>query len=350
MAKARAGKKAAQKKSMPSKAKKAPPKRKPAPKKAVKPKTLPPPHPPIKPAVAPSSQPISPSLPPPPPQLPQAAPPEPETAGPVGAPESHTPVPGGVLSPALDLLPMWEDRERLRRFMSEEGLSFSAPEKGSSDFSSASRFLSASGKKADAAQQGYVIISCADRGGKPVAAMDGYLIGNVLVLMRARVTVQANKRALHILLYAAALARAKPSYVVLAEPRAFSFEAACRLIFMGRGLGMSAIPLSHKSLLFLIRRVGRESDPIADGKEIAGALKPLVALFSGLETPIGEIERKDMVALVPLPNSPDTREHLHELKDAVLALGLPAESLDKVLQRLAEDYVLDRKDISPESF
>jgi len=347
MAKARAGKKAAHTKPMPSKAKKAPPQRKSAPKKVAKPKKLPP----TKRSASPSSQSISQSLPPPPPQLPQAAQPgpAPEAGSLVSAPEPNLPAPEGLLTPALDLLPMWEDRERLRRFMSEEGLSFSAPAKGTSDFTKASAFLAAN-KKADATMPGYLLISGKDRGGKLVAAMDGYIFGNVLVVMRARVPVQANRRGLHILLYAAALARAKPSYVVLAEPRAFSFESACRLIFMGRGLGMSAIPLSHKSLLFLIRRVGRESDPIADGKEIAGALKPLVALFSGLETPIAEIEGKDLVALVPLPNSPDTREHLHELKDAVLALGLPAESLGKVLQKLAEEYVLDRKDISPESF
>ena len=151
------------------------------------------------------------------------------------------------------------------------------------------------------------------------------------------------------LLYAAALAKSKPAYVMLAQPRAFSFETACRLIFAGRGLGMSALPTRHKSLLFFIRRVGKESDPIAGGKEIAGALRAAGGLFEGLEASISELEGKDAFALVPLPNSPDTREHLHELKDAVLDLGLPSESLDKVLQRLADEYVADRKDISPES-
>ncbi|NYZ74334.1 hypothetical protein H0O00_04275 [Candidatus Micrarchaeota archaeon] len=325
MAKPRPKKKVAQKKDMPKKSRKAgPARRKAATKKAVKRKS-----------VRVSRQ--------------QALPPSPKAQLPPSSPGPKFPGPETPLLPALDLLPAWEDRERLRRFMSEEGLLFTAPVKGTPDFTKASAFLAAN-KKADATLPGYLIISGKDRNRKLVAAMDGYVANNVLVVMRARVPEQANRRDVHILLHAAALAIAKPAYVMLAQPRALSFETACRLIFMGRGLGMSAIPTSHKSLLFFIRRMGKESDPIAGGKEISTALRAAGGLFGGLDASIAEIESKSAVALVPLPNSPDTREHLHELKDAVLGLGLPAESLDKVLERLAEEYVSDRKDISTESF
>ncbi len=112
---------------------------------------------------------------------------------------------------------------------------------------------------------------------------------------------------------------------------------------------MSAMPLKTSHLIF-VRRMHKELNPLSSGAEIAGMLEKL-KVFGELELEghIEEFRKKDAVALVPLPTSPDSREHLHELKDVVNALGLPAGQLDAVMASLRADYVSGRKDITPEA-
>jgi len=252
------------------------------------------------------------------------------------------------LTPALDMLPEWEDRLRLRRAIFEEGLAFFSLARGCPEYHEAMIALSKSGKDAHEGAQGYFIVCMKDRSGKMVGAMDGHMLENGVMAI-GRSSVKAEKRReMHILLYSAALFGHQPAYILFSTKKiALSVDFASRLILLGRGFGFSALPLQKPDMLYFIRRVKRELDPIATGQELAKALSSAKALI-GLEKEAEGLEAKGVVPLIPLPASPDSREHLHELRDVVLGLGISAPDLDAILESLREDYVHQRKDMTPE--
>ncbi len=271
---------------------------------------------------------------------------------PPAKPEQPRPQTGGIhpLTPALELLPDWEDRLRLRRVIFEDGLQFFMMGKGTSEFEEAYLLLNQTHKLAHADLNDYFLICAKDRSGKVIAALDGHALSDDLLVIGRSFSGPSKKREMHVLLYAAALSGRSPSSVVCYTKLGdFSADTAGRLVFFGRGLGMSAIPLKTSHLIF-VRRMRRELNPLSSGAEIAGLLEKL-KVFGELELEghIEEFRQKDAVALVPLPTSPDSREHLHELKDVVNALGLPAGQLDAVMASLRADYVSGRKDITPEA-
>jgi hypothetical protein len=128
----------------------------------------------------------------------------------------------------------------------------------------------------------------------------------------------------------------------------FTEAMAGKLLFLGRNAGMKGIAVDHLDMLFFIRRVGKEYDLIADGKELSVLLGSVGMVFK-LNGVISEMEKKGAVPLIPLPTSPDSRSRLHELEDAVAAFGLEAGDMAKIMEKLKEEYVYDRKDITPES-
>lgn len=251
----------------------------------------------------------------------------------------------GRIQPALDMLPDWEDRERMRRFVREEGLSFFQAMPGSPEQKAVLAFL----PQAKNDEAGHFIVCAKSAVGGISGAMDGFILeeGNVVFIAHAKVTGERRYER-HLMLYCAALALAKPKYIVYAAQRSqLTMEVSGRLIFLGRGLGMSAIPSSHPSMIFM-RRPGREHDPVASGEEISKLLRALKPVMDGqLDAAIEDFAKKGVLALVPLPISPDTREHLHELRDAVLALALPTAQLEAMLESLKMEYVLKRNDITP---
>jgi len=247
------------------------------------------------------------------------------------------------IQPAFDLLPPWESKSVLSDYFAEEEIVFGLQ----SAKSEASAFLAKSGE-VNQSLPGYFLID-AREGKEIVGAIDGFAMHGVLIIARSR-AVGDNKRELHSLLYCAALSISSDSKTVLfASPRsAFSEEVAGRLIFLGRSAGMQCIPPNHSDTLFFIRRMGKENDLVADGKEIAALLRSVGTIFKpgGVA---GEMEKRGAVQLIQLPTSPDSSGRLHELEDSVPALGIEAGDMDKILEKLKEDYVYDRKDITPES-
>ncbi len=247
------------------------------------------------------------------------------------------------------MLPDWEDRLRLRRTIFEDGLEFFEAGKGSAEANEAYIMLNQSHKTAHSDLHDYLLICAKDRSGKIVGAMDGHALGDTLVIGRS-FSASTKTRELHILLYAAALAGRNPSFVVTYTKLGdFSIDTAGRLILFGRGMGMSAIPLKTTHLIF-VRRMRKELDPISSGPEIAAILEKLKIFGElDLDAHIGEFSSKSVVPLIPLPLSPDSREHLHELRDVVNSLGLPAGQLEAVMATLRADYVSGRKDITPQA-
>lgn len=300
----------------------------------------------------PQSRPVLLPKPPEPAAKAEAAPPPvkaPPLPAPSIAPKQATPAPSGTISPAFSLLPPWQNEERPRSFMEDEGLTFSLAAPGSK----ASEFLLATGRKSDETLAGYFLIQ-AKKGEEIVGAVDGYSLPEALVFMRARAALPG-RRELHTLLFCAGLGyyktqNPKPKNVIYLNPSGpVSKELAGRLLFLGRRAGMLAVPVGHLDMLIFIRRIGMESELVADPYEIAGLLRAVSGIFH-LDGVIEELASKGPVVLVPLPMSPDIRNRLHELKDTVAALGLPPDGFDALMERLIEDLVYDRKDITPESF
>ncbi|MFN7991204.1 MAG: hypothetical protein U0R44_03530 [Candidatus Micrarchaeia archaeon] len=251
--------------------------------------------------------------------------------------------------PAIEMLPDWEDRLRLKRVIFEDGLEFFSLGKGAEDFSPAYVMLNRSGKKSHSDLHDHFMICAKDRSGRMVGAIDGNALSENLVVLNRSVAEGSKKREIHALLYAAALAGRKPAYVACyTKLGEFSVDLAGRLIFFGRAWGMSAIPLKTSHIIF-VRRVKKELDPLSDGGEIASLLSQLKELGElELETHISEFKEKGPVALILLPTSPDSREHLHELRDLVSSLGIAPDQLEDVMISLRSDYVSSRKDITPE--
>ena len=145
------------------------------------------------------------------------------------------------------------------------------------------------------------------------------------------------------LLYAAALSIAKPSYAVFSSTvETLSVDSAGLLILLGRGFGMSA--MQSGPAMFFVRRSGKELDPLCKGAELAAVLEKLD--MPEAQSLAGNLKAKDTVVLIGLPFSPDSREHLHELKDAAAALGIKAD--EGVFAELKSRYVLMREDITPQ--
>ncbi len=268
--------------------------------------------------------------------------PKPLSEGPI-TPESKEKSPKSGIQPAFDLLPPWESKSVLSDFFSEEEIVFGL-QNAKSD---ASAFLAKSGE-VDQSLPGYFLIE-AREGKEIVGAIDAFYMQGTLVIMRCRATGE-RKRELHSLLYCAALSVSRDSKTVLfSSPRsAFSEETAGRLIFLGRSAGMQGIPPNHSDTIFFIRRLGKEYDLAADGKELAALLRSVGTIFKPAAV-IDELEKKGAVQLIPLPTSPDSSGRLHELEDVVPALGIEAKEMAGLLEKLKEDYVYDRKDITPES-
>jgi hypothetical protein len=260
---------------------------------------------------------------------------------------------GGALAveikPALEMLPGWEDRGRLRRVIFEEGLTFFALSRTSPEFAAALSLLSPSSRPMIEAP-GHFMVCVKGRDGSIIGAMDGHSLSDSILSIDRCCVRGERRRELHILLYGAALAGKKPLYVVCTAAReALSMDSAGRFILFGRGFGMSAMPLPRARLVFLVRRVGKEPDPMSSGEEIASLLRAMGPLgFGDMGALAAEFDKKGPLALIPLPSSPDSREHLHELRDAVAQLGLPADNLEEVLAGLRSGYVLGRADITPE--
>lgn len=253
----------------------------------------------------------------------------------------------GQLNPALELLPEWTDRERMRRVMAEETLSFFSIANGAPEYNEALRLLK---KQAKRGSPGYFLVCAKDGSGKVVGALEGHLAesGNMRLLVIEGAAIRHdNAWNLHILMHGAALALNKPTHVLCFTDSGISDQdSAGKLILLGRGLGMWAVPLAQPGLFFM-RRVGKDYDPMTTGSELVQVFNAAKVCGLNLDKTIAEFSAKGAVALVMLPNSPDRREHLHELKEMVSALGLPADKLDALLEILRERYVLERMDITP---
>ncbi len=282
----------------------------------------------------------------------------PEPKKPISAP-APLPVPSapsipskpGPVNPDLSLLPAWEDKSRLNESILEEGFAFALLEDGSPSHNAALAFINEkkrieTGKSAGA----QMVVDCHDKKGELVASMLFYCLPDLVFIAGSRIMCEDRKRELHLLMYAAALTCVRPKNVMYAtERKDVSEDMAGRFILLGRGYGMSAIPINHPSALFFLRRVGREYDFLISGPELAKILENLKAFFgSSLETFIADMDKTIAVALVQLPLSPDAGEHLHEIQDAAAALSIPAEEIGPIIEMLKTDYILYRKDIIPE--
>ncbi len=237
----------------------------------------------------------------------------------------------------LDNLPLWTDRERLRMLIAEENLSFSS--------ATSSKFLDQSKKKVNEKSTGYFLIS-ASSNNKPVGAIDGYFVEGNILLMRAGCSENFKKSDLFSLLYCAALSKFKPKNVLYQTTNSpLTLESAGLLILLGRSFGMQAIPIEGNNLLF-IRRVGKEFDLLANGPELAQTLTQFGALLGNtIKEVVDTLGKKAVLYLIALPNSPDSREHLHEIHDLATSLKIPFD--EDVFEKLKTDYVLSRKDITP---
>lgn len=291
------------------------------------------------------------------PTAPPMAPPSPKTAPltlppiqPVMPEEHAVPkirAPPGALAPALDLLPEWVDRTHLHGVMEEDGLVFTAPAAGSPDYAEAQRLLS-NCREANTSLPGYLIVCARDSAKRMVGALDGYVKDDILIILRS-FTNSEKKRDVHVLMHSCALGMAKPAYVACCteRPDLSDAESAGKLVFIGRGIAMSAMPFTGQKMLFFIRRIGKEYDPISSGEELAkvvGAMKPLCPDIAAAAS---EIASKGVVPLILMPSSPDRLERLRELKEAAIMLDLPADALDKIFDTLKEQYVQSRIDITP---
>jgi|GEM_PF-6852525 len=269
------------------------------------------------------------------------------------AEEKAAPAPA---APLFAMLPAWEDRRRLRKVIEEEGFEFSTPAPGSRDFREALKLL-AKYRQADTGGSGYALVCVRDRAGKLAGATDGYVAAQVgatvLVIGRSVVFAQDKRKDLHMIMHGALLEAAKPTHVACCtgRPNLSKAEDVGKLIFFGRGLGMSAIPVNHPRLLCFLRCVGNEHNPRISGKDAAMVLAAVNKIQDddALGSIGAELSGRESVTLVMLPASPDPGEHMHELKDAVLALGLPTNQFDSAFDSLESQYLRGRADITPAS-
>jgi hypothetical protein len=300
--------------------------------------------------VAEKTRPVKHAQAPPPAKSPKSAPFALPPIQPIMPQEHEVPkmrVPPGALAPALDLLPEWVDRAHLHGVIEEEGLVFTVPVAQSPDYLEAQRLLS-NCRAAKTSLPGYLILCAKDGSRRMVGALDGYAKDGILVILRS-FTSSEKKRDVHVLMHSCALGMAKPAYVACCteRPSLADTESAGKLVFIGRGIAMSALPFTHQKLLFFMRRIGKEYDPLSSGTELARVALAMKPLCPEIEAASSAIAAKGVVPLILLPSSPDRFERLRELKDAAIMLGLPAEALDAIFDTLREQYVQSRIDITP---
>ncbi|MEW6721938.1 MAG: hypothetical protein AB1324_01610 [Candidatus Micrarchaeota archaeon] len=283
------------------------------------------------------------------PQMPIAPGPPPEKKEPFEHMEGTAGPLAVEINPALEKLPEWEDRGRLRRAVFEGGLKFFSLSRVSSDFPEALSLLSKSRPPATGIR-GHFIICARDRSGGMAGAIDGHMLAEDIMYIDRISIRNGRRRELCILLFAAALAiKGAPYVLCTAEAPALTEGLAGKMILFGRGFGMLAIPSGHATLAVFVRRTGRELDPISSGAELARLLGCLKEFDPSFESIAAGISRKAEIALIPLPTSPDSREHLHELMDAVKMLGLKQEGIGPLIEDLKRRYVLAREDITPDA-
>jgi hypothetical protein len=271
---------------------------------------------------------------------------------PAPTPKSIPSKPGRII-PDLNLLPAWEDKSRLNEAIAEEGFEFALLEPNSQGYKTALKFISEKKKIPGPGKPstGEMLVDCHDKDGNLAASMLFYsLPDDITYIAGSRILCQDRKRELHLLIYAAALGCARAKNIVYAsEKKDVSEDMAGRFILLGRGYGMSAMPVNHPSMLFFLRRIGREYDFLISGPEISKIMEGLRVFFgSSLDPIIGNMNKTIAAALVQLPLSPDAGEHLHEIQDAAAALSIPAEEIEPMIEVLRTDYIQHRKDIIPE--
>lgn len=253
------------------------------------------------------------------------------------------------IQPALEMLPGWEDRLRLRRVIFEDGLRFYSVSRSSKDFIATTLALEKCGKPPPTDTPGYFMVCAKGRDNGIIGAMDGHFLGGTLVIHRSCAS-GSHRRETHILLYSAALSGHEPGFVLFSfAARPMSVDMAALIILLGRGFGFSALPGTAGGRIILIRRMKRELDPVSDGREIRPVLDSAKGILGIEGADVGALSARSPLPLIPLPFSPDSREHLHELRDFVSAAGLPSDGFEAVLERLRTEYVLARKDLTPEA-
>ncbi|MFZ5501037.1 MAG: hypothetical protein ACOY58_03890, partial [Candidatus Micrarchaeota archaeon] len=204
------------------------------------------------------------------------------------------------------------------------------------------------GKDSQDKKPGHFIVFAKDRAGKVVAAMDGHALDKKVLSICRSSARDRRVRDMHVLLYAAALTGRGASYVVFSTAICpFSYELAGKMVVLGRGFGMSAVPLKAQESMLFIRKKGSELEHSLSGGELADVIRSMVILQPSLAQTAGDFAEEESVHLIPLPLSPDSREHLHELRDAVESMQLSGETKD-VFETIRNDYVIARKDITPE--
>lgn len=321
----------------------------------------------------------------------------PEAAARPARPEMQKPCCEPV-EPAWWALPPWEDANVLRKEAQENGLtfhSFFSHECG--DFDEAQRLVSANYKQSPMAEDKsmrlmldsnsaifngirpenlkayvpdalppsrmrYAVVLVKDRKGMAIGAMDGFLLSsggrNSVILMHGAASGNGVKRRyVHQLAYCALVAamfrspeKAPLDHVMLAcgyprlDDAGKSMETLGRLLFLGRGLGLSALPMIRgrfpwglcMPFMMCARAVGKEDEPATAGEAmrmaglffavlglsgIVGAGRAKEELTLALEE-LAKRPKDDALPLITLPRSPDLREQVHELSDAVGAVGI----------------------------
>ncbi|VVC04768.1 Uncharacterised protein [Candidatus Bilamarchaeum dharawalense] len=246
-------------------------------------------------------------------------------------------------SPDLDKLPAWESRQALKNMIFSKGLKFYCLSRASPDFQ---KVLDMLGTSPFQDVSGHFVICMKTNTNNIIGALDGYIVDDVLVLGRSYV-ITDKRREFQLLLYAAALTKRESKYVICSTKLTkFSLDFVGMLLLLGRGFGMYAISPFNSTLVF-VRRIQKEG-PLSTGAEIAHVLRSLRSA-SGPEvrSAVFDYTQKSLVSLIPLPNSPDRKENLFELREAAPALGFSLESLEKIFE-LLDQSDLGYKDLTPE--
>jgi len=300
-----------------------------------------------------AAQPIQPSLPTqlPPRPVPRIAPSE----APPRIPPFVAPLPQGPIAITFGLLPEWEDKERLRKAAQEEGITFLMAGIGTPEYKAAMALLLDEGERPAIADR-RTLICARSSSGEILGALECSVLRDsdsiVLVLERAGIKGYRRKRDLHQMLCAIAFAMHTPTHVVCLIPKPNFYKAgvdsAGRLIFLGQALGMSALKLDYSGFL-LIRRIGREMDPMISGPELGSILGILARQREdkALAELAVSVQGRGPANLIKLPTSPDSREQLHELEELVVDAGLPQDGVSNTLELLKTLYVMARSDITP---
>ncbi len=265
----------------------------------------------------------------------------------------------------------------------------------------------------------YGLVLARDREDKPVGATDGLFLEaggkTAIVILHSCVrATHLKRRYLHQLLYCSLVSallktreKAKLDYVLHAceFPRLDSVprakETLGRLLFVGRNLGMSALPKLRcrqpwkiaMPFLLAARKIGMEDGPFGTVKEIldmagfafgalalTGPLKAdtVKAEFDNSVHELKGMQQTERMMFVQLPHSPDSMGQMEELMEAIDILGTlgdrcrdlykdnayaleyrvylekmkengTAVALSDALDGLRKLYAKERKDLTPET-